>query len=255
MRRQKTSLPATGSLMSALLAFFAVSLPPCAARVCFFGRRQIGFCDQAHARSAIFYHLLIFRKVGVIGGLMTSTLVTLFILPVVYQWIEARQEFRIGEIMDWRAAFFREQNAQRDCFTLLIVEGGIYSENMRKFSPKTFFILALVSLQFIAPALNLATELPCDEKEVVACEPVSCCPPEPSPRMECCKHLAPKANASTPATLEQPSRVHLDLITPIQFVASHFDSALAASAGELPASFNSSLTGNQRYLLLATFLI
>lgn len=28
----------------------------------------------------------------VIGGLMTSTLLTLFILPVVYQWMEARRE-------------------------------------------------------------------------------------------------------------------------------------------------------------------
>jgi hypothetical protein len=28
----------------------------------------------------------------VIGGLVTSTLLTLFILPVVYQWIEARRE-------------------------------------------------------------------------------------------------------------------------------------------------------------------
>lgn len=28
----------------------------------------------------------------VIGGLVTSTLLTLFILPVVYQWMEARRE-------------------------------------------------------------------------------------------------------------------------------------------------------------------
>jgi cobalt-zinc-cadmium resistance protein CzcA len=28
----------------------------------------------------------------VIGGLVTSTLLTLFILPVVYQWIEMRRE-------------------------------------------------------------------------------------------------------------------------------------------------------------------
>ncbi|MDZ7344569.1 MAG: efflux RND transporter permease subunit [candidate division KSB1 bacterium] len=30
----------------------------------------------------------------VIGGLITSTLLTLFILPVVYQWLEARRETR-----------------------------------------------------------------------------------------------------------------------------------------------------------------
>jgi cobalt-zinc-cadmium resistance protein CzcA len=28
----------------------------------------------------------------VIGGLVTSTLLTLFILPVVYQWVETRRE-------------------------------------------------------------------------------------------------------------------------------------------------------------------
>jgi cobalt-zinc-cadmium resistance protein CzcA len=32
----------------------------------------------------------------VIGGLVTSTLLTLFILPVVYQWIEARRETTTG---------------------------------------------------------------------------------------------------------------------------------------------------------------
>ncbi|MCI0611809.1 efflux RND transporter permease subunit [bacterium] len=31
----------------------------------------------------------------VIGGVVTSTLLTLFILPVVYQWIESRREARI----------------------------------------------------------------------------------------------------------------------------------------------------------------
>jgi hypothetical protein len=126
---------------------------------------------------------------------------------------------------------------------------------MRSFFSKTFFILALAFVQFFAPVLNMAIALPCDDKEAVVCETMSCCPPEPSPRMACCDQPAPKANDSTPATLEQPSRVHLDLTTPIQFVASHFGQALAASVGAFPASFNYSLTGNQRYLLLSTFLI
>lgn len=32
----------------------------------------------------------------VIGGLVTSTLLTLFILPVVYQWMEMRREARVS---------------------------------------------------------------------------------------------------------------------------------------------------------------
>jgi hypothetical protein len=124
---------------------------------------------------------------------------------------------------------------------------------MQRISPKTVFILTLASLQFFASALSVAMELPC--KETVVCETLPCCQPEPSARMECCDQPAPKANDTTPVTLDQPPRVHHDLITPIQFVADHCERALSTCVDEFLSSFHSDLTGNQRYLLLATFLI
>jgi len=40
------------------------------------------------------FHREFIKESGVIGDLVTSTLLTLFILPVVYQWIAARSDHR-----------------------------------------------------------------------------------------------------------------------------------------------------------------
>lgn len=53
----------------------------------------LGFIPMALSHPT-FYGTEVQRPLAtvVIGGLVTSTLLTLFILPVVYQWIETRRE-------------------------------------------------------------------------------------------------------------------------------------------------------------------
>src|SRR5574341_1502422 len=107
MRRQKTSLPATGSLMSALLSFFAVSLLPYVARVCFLGRRQLAFATKLMPYRPYF---IIFSFLGlglgliplalgggepgkeiqtpmalvILGGLLSSTALNMIVVPSLF---------------------------------------------------------------------------------------------------------------------------------------------------------------------------
>jgi len=130
-----------------------------------------------------------------------------------------------------------------------------YIRIMCRVYSKNFFILALCLLQFSAPVIGITAELACKEKPARACETAPCCQQQNESRLTCCDQTAPAKSGSPAAAILNPARVYLDLFTPIPFAETGCDFKPAVRSDQTFSSFNSHLAGNQRYKLLATFLI
>lgn len=127
---------------------------------------------------------------------------------------------------------------------------------MHHFGQKTSLILTISLLQFFAPLLGQAIELPCLEKQVTSCQSAACCQPEASSCFACCNSQpACAVDDSMPMTREKKSQVCIDLALLHQIFDVNLCFATAIKVDEKFHSFNHYLTNNHRYQLFATFLI
>lgn len=129
---------------------------------------------------------------------------------------------------------------------------------MRWLYSKTLVTLTLCALQFCMPAISMTTELSCDEQQAEVCmQPPRCQEKATTTQMACCAQpvLPSTDSALTPATVEKTSRMSLDIGASIQPIETTHDYRPVANTGECFSSFNSHLSSNQLYQLLATFLI
>ncbi|MGH7451683.1 MAG: hypothetical protein ACRENG_10085 [bacterium] len=129
---------------------------------------------------------------------------------------------------------------------------------MSKFRKTLSLLLTLSLLQFFVPVLNVAMELPCCEEQAISSRSMPCCGAEYPSRTVCCtSKAAPAENdaAPTQATLEKSSLAQLEFASYDQSFEIDLSVAPKISADEDFSFLNPRLTSNQRYKLLATFLI
>ncbi|MCI0691963.1 hypothetical protein L0337_08145 [candidate division KSB1 bacterium] len=129
---------------------------------------------------------------------------------------------------------------------------------MRKFYKTISLLLAFSLLQFFVPVLNVAMDLSCCEEQAISGGNMACCGAEFPSRMVCCYGDPTHAfdeSAPTQCTLAKISHFHIDLAAVSQGLVASLRFALPIVTGNDFYSLNPLLTSNQRYKLLATFLI
>ncbi|MDZ7288640.1 MAG: hypothetical protein ONB44_03710 [candidate division KSB1 bacterium] len=127
-----------------------------------------------------------------------------------------------------------------------------------KFYKTVSFLLCVSLLQFFVPVLNKTMKSTCCKAQTVAGVSAPCCEFDSSSRMVCCSGgSARPLDEPLPArtNLEKPSRMHADLGVPAKFDETGRKFALTTGETENFSSFNHHLACNQRYKLMATFLI